>query len=405
MRFYRAGVGKVYWGQASDETAARAVPSLLTRGRAVALLGYPSIGSEMSHASRARKHIGPREQEISRPPRQPSAAGHLSFSGSLVALICMIVPLEIAQANDTEAEIGIGGLVLRKNRVVEMRSEDLYVSAKEIRVRYRFFNNSSRDVTMIVAFPLPDVAPLPSEGSEQSGLTELEFSTRIDSVPVRTQREQKAIVNGVDRTDVLNQHGIPLDPNQSQGALDNLPPKSLEELIRVGLAAISQHYVQGRPMKPHLNPLWTLNTTYYWEQAFPAKKEIMIEHRYRPSVGGYSAEIGSKNWSNMRPRDSLFLEYQLKYCIDREFMQSAKRIERQYNQTWGEQWISYILTTGGNWAGAIGEFRLVVDKGDPLNLVSFCADGVRKISATQFEVRKRDFVPSKDLDVLILTLK
>jgi len=63
------------------------------------------------------------------------------------------------------------------------------------------------------------------------------------------------------------------------------------------------------------------------------------------------------------------------------------------------------VTTGGNWAGPIGEFRLVVDKGDPSNLVSFCADGVKKISATEFEVRKKNFVPSKDLNVLILTSK
>jgi hypothetical protein len=46
-----------------------------------------------------------------------------------------------------------------------------------------------------------------------------------------------------------------------------------------------------------------------------------------------------------------------------------------------------------------------VDKGDPSNLVSFCADGVKKISATEFEVRKKNFVPSKDLNVLILTSK
>jgi hypothetical protein len=44
-----------------------------------------------------------------------------------------------------------------------------------------------------------------------------------------------------------------------------------------------------------------------------------------------------------------------------------------------------------------------VDKGDPSNLVSFCADSVKKISATEFEVRKKKFKPSKDLNVLILT--
>ena len=47
-------------------------------------------------------------------------------------------------------------------------------------------------------------------------------------------------------------------------------------------------------------------------------------------------------------------------------------------------------------------FRLVVDKGKPDNLVSFCMDGVRKISPTQFEVRKTNFEPRRDLPVLIV---
>ena len=47
-------------------------------------------------------------------------------------------------------------------------------------------------------------------------------------------------------------------------------------------------------------------------------------------------------------------------------------------------------------------FRLVVDKGSPDALVSFCGEGVRKIAPTQFEMRKDNFTPTRDLDVLIL---
>ena len=64
--------------------------------------------------------------------------------------------------------------------------------------------------------------------------------------------------------------------------------------------------------------------------------------------------------------------------------------------------VEYILTTGANWAKPIGDFRLVVDKGKPGNLVSFCGEGVRKISPTQFEMRKRNWRPTRDLEVLIL---
>jgi len=45
---------------------------------------------------------------------------------------------------------------------------------------------------------------------------------------------------------------------------------------------------------------------------------------------------------------------------------------------------------------------MAVDKGDPANIVSFCSEGVRKISATQFEVRHANFTPTGDISILIL---
>ncbi|WP_182419623.1 DUF4424 family protein [Bartonella sp. HY038] len=42
------------------------------------------------------------------------------------------------------------------------------------------------------------------------------------------------------------------------------------------------------------------------------------------------------------------------------------------------------------WAGGVIEdFRLIIDKGKPDALVTFCGDGVQKISPTQFEMRKK----------------
>ena len=67
-----------------------------------------------------------------------------------------------------------------------------------------------------------------------------------------------------------------------------------------------------------------------------------------------------------------------------------------------ENRLRYILTTGGNWRSPIGDFRLVVDKGAPGNLVSFCGEGVRKISPTQFEMRRKNCIPDRDLRILIV---
>jgi hypothetical protein len=64
--------------------------------------------------------------------------------------------------------------------------------------------------------------------------------------------------------------------------------------------------------------------------------------------------------------------------------------------------IDFLLKAGVNWTGPIKDFRLVVNKGAADNLVSFCRDGVRKISPTEFKMRRTDFIPSEDLHVLIL---
>ena len=45
---------------------------------------------------------------------------------------------------------------------------------------------------------------------------------------------------------------------------------------------------------------------------------------------------------------------------------------------------------------------MVVDKEKPENLLSFCGSGVKKISPTRFEIRKTNFEPTADVDILIV---
>ena len=76
---------------------------------------------------------------------------------SAIALVIAGVAAAPALANDTSAELATGGLIFVRNDNVEMRSEDLAISAKEVSVRYRFFNTSDKDVTVLVAFPMPEI--------------------------------------------------------------------------------------------------------------------------------------------------------------------------------------------------------------------------------------------------------
>ena len=156
-------------------------------------------------------------------------------------------------------------------------------------------------------------------------------------------------------------------------------------------------------MQKHLAARWGLQTTYYWEQTFPAKAETVIEHRYKPSVGAsVQTALGSPN----ELKEPWFEDYKDKYCMDYEFLAAVERARRASNSKFGapysEERIDYILKTGANWSGPIKEFRLVVDKGEPDSLVSFCGQDVKKISETQFEMRKIEFTPDGNLAILIL---
>lgn len=328
-----------------------------------------------------------------------------------ITAVLLIVMLAAgpAAANDSSAELATGGLVFVRNSDVEMRSEELTISAHEIRGRYVFVNRAGRDATTLVAFPMPDVTvehsdvniSIPTEEPENL----LGFPTTVGDHPVASRVEQKVFVGAVEHTALRRRYGVPLPPHLAAtgDALDGLPRPAWDELMRLGLAEIEEYDV-GKGMEQHLRARWTLKTTYFWRQTFPARGETVIEHRYRPSVGGSvqtssgEPSAGSEPWYD---------EYRRKYRMNSVFLAAIERARRTARSSYGalfaEQRIAYILKTGANWAGPIRDFRLVVDKGDPAALVSFCGEGVRKIAATQFEMRKTDLLPAADFHVLILT--
>ncbi len=307
-----------------------------------------------------------------------------------------------ALANDSTASMGTGGLVLQRTAGIEMRSEDLYVSAREIQVQYRFFNRTGRDISTIVAFPMPDVTGRPESdiGVSRDDPTQLTpFTTTVEGAQVRTYVEQKAFLGAVEHTATLRGLGIPLAPHldEASAALARLPAASARRLIAMGLVE-DRGYVDGGVAHPDLAPLWTLKTTHYWSQIFPARREIGIDHRYAPASGGSAGSIVGQTDPGYAEMNA---DYARRYCTDRAFIDAARRKTRQGSYL-TEIWVDYILTTGANWAEPIGDFRLVVDKGEADNLVSFCGTDVRKIGPTTFEMRRRNFTPTRDLSVLIL---
>ncbi len=326
-----------------------------------------------------------------------------------------------ANANDSSAELSTGGLVLTKNPAIELRSEDLFVSPKEIRVHYLFHNRVDAPVTTLVAFPLPDVTIRGSDDvvevpARKAPENFLSFSTEVNGRPVVAQLEQKVFAKGVDRTDVLRRLDVPLAPYLEglSERLDALPAAARRELLDLGLVQEEVEYVDTKPVV-HLHAGWTLKTSYYWQQTFPPG-DTEVTHRYRPSVGislgtsigsdRLAEELRSDHPDEMEQREiEDYRSYVRTYCIDSGFLAGARRMNGSLPEqgTLGEQRVSYILTTGANWAGPIKRFRLVVDKEYADNIVSFCGKDVRQTGPTTFEMIASDFVPSVDLSILFLT--
>lgn len=316
---------------------------------------------------------------------------------ALFAALTLAAPVT---ANDSVASMGAGGLVFQRTDGIEMRSEDLYVSAREIRVRYRFYNRTDRDIGTLVAFPMPDLlGGIEGDVAIEDPLR-MPFTTTVNGRRVATNIEQKAVLNGVDHSGLIRGLGLPLSPrgDATIQALGTLPQPQIDMLIEMELVE-DRSWTDAGVRHLDLAPLWTLKTTHYWTQVFPAGRELDVRHRYAPAVGGSSGSIfGDPSMEAGEAAD----EQATRYCTDDAFWAGARRM-RTRGLHLSETWVDYILTTGANWAEPIGDFRLVVDKGSSRNLVSFCGEGVRKISATRFEIRRRNFTPTQDLSVLILT--
>ena len=325
-----------------------------------------------------------------------------------LAMAGLLLAAGPALANDTSAVLTTSGLQFVSNPDIVMESEELFISKDEIRVVYQFRNTGAQDQTVLVAFPMPDIVPnFWSPVAFPTGPDDnlFQFETTLDGQPVEAELHEYAYAFGVDRTKMIKQLGQPLVPitEAPSAAADALDEATTQRLLQLGLL-VPDEFDAGNGWEKHHWPAWTYRATYTWEGDFPAGKAVTVEHHYKPSVGGTVAvTFLAPPYESYDPAT----EYKTKYCTDEAFLAAVRRTlaspDEPYSAPFYESWISYILTTGGNWSGgAIGKFRLVVDKGSPTNLVSFCGTDIKKIGPTTFEMVKEDFWPQDELNILLL---
>jgi hypothetical protein len=316
-----------------------------------------------------------------------------------------------SRADDSTATLRAGGLALEKTDKIALVSEDLYLSPTAVKVAYRFRNLTDADYATIVAFPMPDMTgsvdmtiAMPDPVSDNF----LRFITRVDGKQVDSQVEQRAFLTAPGKLDVeiterLKSLGVPLVPTMeaASAALSALSAPQRKALADAGIVYPLDVDV-GKGAHVDWVPLWTLRSKFWRKQVFPAGRDLVVEQTYTPGTGSQSTltlggpDLGAAQVSHYRET----------YCTDGAFTSAVQSLYHKANAPNPKigafkEYLSYVITSGANWAGPIGTFRLVVDKGDS-TLVSFCGDGVRKIGPTTFEMTAKDYTPRRDIDLLFV---
>jgi hypothetical protein len=315
-----------------------------------------------------------------------------------LALAALAAPAFGAGA-DVNGALPNSALALPRNAAIKVTSEHIYVSDKAVRVTYSVVNTSTKDVTAPVVFPIPDViADGPEDGPripDPNSPNFLDFHITVDGQPVQALIVQQAVLNGVNETAYLAKLGLPVSPyfDAVQTTLDRMPKAQQDLLIKQGLAMELDPGGDGSPRT--LMGTWTLKTSFSWSQTFPAGRAVTIEHDYAPSVGTPAVIVGTA---------ASMVSDLKQYCVDSSFTGVAtKLLAGTYaGPNLSPEFIGYGLAASASWAAQVGDFQLVIDKGSPAAVVSFCGTGVAKAGPTTFVVHYANFTPTTDVQVLLL---
>jgi hypothetical protein len=328
------------------------------------------------------------------------------FFGALAAVIVVAEAGAPVSANDSTVELSVGGLVLKRTTEVSIESEDLSISSDSVAVDYKFLNRGQNPVTLTIAFPLPDIDLSDADNiaiPTSDPVNFVGFQTKIDGQPATFEIVQRAFLGDKDVTDIVRRAKLPLLPlGEHRERISALAPAVRDQLLQQGIIAPSGSDERGRPLYAGS---WIVKTSVVRQQTFPPGRPVAVEHRYRTSVGISLDTVLRKAVRESKGMEKEFQRYVKDYCIPNELIRAIDGVAGPAKANIAqlqERRISYILTTGANWAGPIKNFRLVVDKGQEDWLTSFCADNVKKISPTAFEVRIKDFTPERDLKILMI---
>ncbi|OCG08115.1 hypothetical protein A9G13_05190 [Gilliamella sp. wkB178] len=304
-------------------------------------------------------------------------------------------------ANDSTGYVGTGGINYIKNNNIAMATEDLFISKDKIDVAYQFKNLTDHDITETIVFPLPVMSGLGEGDYADTERMLNSFQVLVDGEAITPNRHVRIAFY----PDIKDEYGVlSLDFNHSD-AID-----VTTEIMQCGVteSMLLNTWTRNESSEeidniieacanPKLQQLtdthsWGVQVIYSWQQTFKANAITKVEHHYSPLVGGgiiVFSDLTTDEYKN--------------FCVDNNFIRKLKQSKLEPERpTMSSQELSYILTTGANWAKPIGTFTLTIERA-PDEIVSLCwDDSLQKINATQFRAIKTDFIPQHDIHLLFL---
>lgn len=351
-------------------------------------------------------------------------------------------------ANDSEAGLVAGGLVYKSNPHISMMTEDLLISIPEnkIRVEYTYKNNSDHDQELLIGFPIPTPLfdldydkDLPayeqldpsSEYVRDRGYTN--FKTWVDGEIVswwplfQGSLEQQELCQDLwlKRNALYDEAGYCFKDFSARTIFDNsncnngqialtAAQKSAIETIQKQETQLAckralNFELYDAPPFQRANTEWLEDehgfTTILRRQKFFANDTVKVVHEYEIDWGGgVPIHLATKLAKGINTNDWLKWEItcplEKDRFIDKNLKEINERIDGISNKLplleWG--FTTYILTTGKNWNGPIGRFRLEIIT-LPDQLLSVCSPNLKRVSETSYVFEADQYVPSSNVEL------
>jgi hypothetical protein len=387
------------------------------------------------------------------------------YHQTLVAVVvALLSPFSLACAQESTTELVHRGLSLPKWTDVTpltLETEQVTIKPESIQMIYRISNVGTQPISLDFTLPLPDLDFSDPDTNwsipASDPINFIELSATVNRKPAALFFSQEAFSHGKNVTAVLRQYGLALIPvGTFQNQLAGLPADAGARLVAAGIIAQSGTDQTGNPI---YFPVWSVKTTARWRLAFAPKATIDVELRNRTSIGVSPDSVLREPLRSVKELASEVDRRQAEYCTDKAFYagvdkivssflvdkekplvnavppqealgpdptgsQSAKTLVPPIEFSRGDaglkpqastlmvfpvanaanirEWrIEYDLVAGAS-STPIKDFRLIVDKGKPDRVVSFCLDNLKRISPTAFEMRAADFTPNRTLKILLV---